>query len=298
MPEREQSREPQPALDQANATPKIVLASEALREDVAPLRPAEREGRIVVLGVAIAFALEGIALRGGLGFLGETANASSIAFAASGALIAIAALPFPYGLRAVVASALGLFLVVVGARGVGPLAGMSADGGIIRDMTRLTAMCALPAALLFRAKYRVYRPARFVLALAMVLASPFLGVEGLLLSDSSAPFVTRAGGALDIIVVLCALSGFMGGYTTGAGSVLAAVVLWVLAGDLALRDLTPLVDPDVGTLVYTTTALGALGACVLVSLGFFQILSAMLANDARRTGTPKKTDDEAEASLA
>jgi hypothetical protein len=274
----------------SNDAPKLVLASEALREDIAPLHPAERESRLIFSGIAIGLALEGIALSQGLG---PGSEAGSVAFAMAGATAAAVALPFPYVLRAGVAVLLGALMMFFGARGVGPLGGIAAEG-IVRDVTRLGTMSVLPAALLFRAKYRAYRPARFVLAGAMVLAIPFLAVETILLTDATAPFLMRAAGVVDVVMVLCGLFGFMGGYTTGAGSVWAALLLWVLTADLALRDLTNRASEP---FLYTTAAVGTLGAAVLVSVGIFQLLSAALAPDARRVSL-KTASENAHASPA
>jgi hypothetical protein len=136
-----------------------------------------------------------------------------------------------------------------------------------------------------------------VLAAAMVLSVPFLAVEAILLVDGSAPFLTRAAGLVDVVMVLCGLFGFMGGYTTGAGSVWAALLSWVLALDLGLRDLTQVDDGRTEPFLYTATAVGTLGAGLLVSVGIFQLLSAALAPDARRASL-KTAYEGAEASPA
>src|SRR5512140_191040 len=80
-----------------------ILASEALREDLAPLQPALAECRVWLVGLALALATLGAAFRFGVGVPATHAESATIAFSAAGAVVAAAALPFPYALRAAVA---------------------------------------------------------------------------------------------------------------------------------------------------------------------------------------------------
>src|SRR5690349_2779618 len=93
---------------QARQHPKLVLASEALKEDIAPLEPGRGAGRLGIGGVALALLLLGLAMRFGVGRGALPANASSVTFAAAGAALAVAALPFSYPIRAGAAAVLGL----------------------------------------------------------------------------------------------------------------------------------------------------------------------------------------------
>src|SRR5262245_30389130 len=104
--------------------PRLVLASEALREDMAPLEPDRKLGRQMVGGVAVALALLGIPLRQGVerALVGDTA--ASLTFAAAGAAAALAALPFSYPIRALAIFVLGVALMMLGADSAGPLAGL------------------------------------------------------------------------------------------------------------------------------------------------------------------------------
>lgn len=283
-------RQTAPSITEADAARRLVLASEALRDDLAPIQPSHGLGRIVLAVVGVALIVAGVAMRHGIGPFGQPPDAASVAFATGGASIALAALPFPYALRAGAALALGLGLMLAGSQGTGPLGGMAADGGLFRDFARLAALSALPGALLFRAQYRAYSRARLVLALALAATVPFLVAETDLLADGAAPTITRAGAALDILAVACSLFGFMGQDTTGASSLWAAVVLTVLSGNIALRELTPLASPDAGTLSYALTSVGTLCAATLASFGIYQLLAAALAGDARRASDKTRAE--------
>jgi hypothetical protein len=164
---------------------------------------------------------------------------------------------------------------------------MAADEGLFRNVIRLTTMSLLPAALLFRATYRAYRPARIALAGAFVLSVPFVAQQLLVALDPAAQPAVRAGAVFDVGVVLCGLFGFMGKDTTGGSSVWASLLLGVLAADVALRELSPRIDAGVGRLVYGTAAVGVLCAAIMVSFGLYQLLAAVLAGDARRESMKK-----------
>jgi hypothetical protein len=260
---------------------KLVLASEALKEDLAPLQPGRSSARWVLLATATALILLGIAIRIGLGPQTGSPDPASISFAVGGALACLALLPFPYALRAGASVFLGVLLILLGARSMGPLAGMAFEGGPWRELGRVAVMSCLPAALLFRAHYRAYRRARIVLAGALLLSAPFVVTEASLVLDGSASWLARGCAVLDVVAVLCGLFGFMGQDTTAAGSVSAALLLVVLATSLGLRDLTPLGAARVGLAVYATTAVAMLCAATVTAMGLYQLLAAGLAPDAR-----------------
>ncbi len=266
----------------AKDPPKPVLASEVLREELAPLQPARRQCRVWLVGLALSLAALSVALRLGVGMPGGGAEAATLGFSAAGALLAVALLPFPYALRAGVVLVIGVSLMVLGARGAGPLAGMSVDGGSWRVAARLLAMTALPAALLLRAHYRAYARARQILAVAMLLSVPFLASEVMLSLNASAPLILRIAATVNVAVVLCGLFGFMGESTTGASTLWALLVLAVLPVEVGLRELTHLSDGATGYLTYPATAIGMLCVALLTSLGVFQLLAAGLAPEARR----------------
>lgn len=276
----------------ATGTPKPLLASEVLRDELAPKDPARRAIRIWLLVVAAALVALGLAFRHGVGVPGERLDSATLSFSAAGALAALALLPFPYAPRAGVAALLGLALMALGFRGAGPLAGIAVDGGLLKDLGRLVTITVLPAALLFRAHYRAYRRARVMLAWALALALPFVVGEVVLAVNPAAALLPRIAAGADVAVVGCSLLGFMGEGTTGAGTVWAALVLAVLPAEIAVRQLTPLAEGDTGWLTYPATAVAVLAAALLASLGLFQLLAAGLAGDARRVSSPMRLLDE------
>ncbi len=279
-------RGPTSGVHPAVAPPKPLLASEVLREELAPLQPLNPRCRIWFAGLAVALALLAWAVRAGLGAPSLSSEDATLGFSAAGALLAIAALPFPYAARAGLVAIVGGVLVVLGLRGAGPLAGLAVDGGWLRASARLITMTLLPAALLFRAHYRAYARARHLLVAALLFSTPFLIMEASLALDSGAPMIMRIASTVSVAMVCCALFGFMGEGTTGLSGVWAGLLWLVLAGDIALRQMTVLADAQTGYLTYPTTAVGVLAAGVLTSLGIFQLAAASLAPEARRLSLP------------
>ncbi len=279
-------RGPTSGVHRAIVTPKPLLASEVLREELAPYQPARRAGRLWLTGVCISLVLLGVALRLGLGVPGARSDGATIAFSVAGAAAAVAILPFPYALRAGVAWLLAAALVLLGLSASGPLAGLAVAKSRLDDLARLLVLATLPAALLFRARYRAYRPARWVLALTLGLSLPFLALEAGIVLEPGASVLTRLAAGLSIAAVLSGLFGFMGAGTTGGGSVWAALVLTVLTVEVGVRELT---SPLRGApLAHGVTAIGLCCAAILATLGGFQLLAAGLARDARRLSSPRE----------
>jgi hypothetical protein len=270
-----------------------LLASEALREELAPLEPGHRACRVWLVGVALALVALGVAMRLGVGVPATHVESATIAFTAAGALIAAAVLPFPYALRASVAIIAGITLMVLGLRGSGPLAGLTVDGTALGSVPRLLTLTLLPAALLFRSRYRVYKRGLVLLALALILALPFVGLEVRLAVDTAAPWVARAGAGASIAFIACSMFGFSGQHTTGWSAFWAVLVLGGVAGELALRQLT-LADAGSGTLTYPATAVGLVLAAILASLGCFQLLASIWGPDARRRSLSQAKPDKEE----
>ncbi len=281
----------------ATGTPKPLLASEVLRDELAPVEPGRRGMRIWLLVVAALLVALGLAFRLGVGVPSERLDASTLSFSGAGALVALAVLPFPYAPRAIVAFLLGAALMALGFRSSGPLAGIAVDGGLPRDLARLVTMTVLPAALLFRAHYRAYRRARAILAAALTISLPFFVLQVLLAVDPTAALLTRVAAGADVAVVGFSLFGFMGDGTTGAATVWASLVLAVLPVEIGLRQLTPLAEGGTGWLTYPATAVAILTAALLTSLGLFQLLAAALAGDARRASSPMRLVDEDDSDL-
>jgi hypothetical protein len=268
----------EPVPDPANRTiaRKPVLASEALMEDLAPVEPARRGARAWCLGVGAASLLFGALPLVGLLPGGKQA---ALPWLVTGAIALVAGVTLvTYRQRAVAMVVLGLLSGVVALQGAGGLL-MEAGGGPPWGLARLVAAVALPAALLFRARYRAYRGARIFLGTALALCVPFavhvvLGLFG--------PTGVAMVGSVAVLAVLAgSLTGFMGSETTGAGAYVAPATVVVLALDLALEGLG--FRSDQWALLGIATGAVAFGlASALASLGLFQILAWRFAADARR----------------
>jgi hypothetical protein len=226
----------------------------------------------------------------GVGPLDEAGDAAHIGFAAAGAVAATALLPFPYAARASVVALLGAVLAILGLRGSGPLAGLAADGGELRDAMRLVALSALPAVLFFRSQYQTYARARGLVVLGLLLATPFAGLEVHLALDATAPTVARVAAWCSLGAVLTGLTG-LGSKASVATAACGWLVLGMLPAELALRELTPLAGDDVGKLAYVITAAGVTFAGILASLGLCQLLAALLGQHARKTARVSRADE-------
>lgn len=274
------------------SAPRLVLASEALRDDVAPREPGAEAARFIVGGIAFSFALLGLAMRLGADAT-RTGSGSSVAFAAAGAAAGLAALPFPYSVRAIAVAMLGGFLMLLGIEGTGPLAGLALGGSQGSNVARMLALGVLPGALLFRARYRAYPRARWVLGVGLIAALPFAASRALMLADPAVPLFERAAAALAVGVILAGLFGFMGEDTTGGGSVWAGLVLFVLPGEVALGQLDRAhhLPGGLGWLTHGGAAVGTAGAATLLAIGGYQALAAWLGADARRAASGEGTAD-------
>lgn len=262
---------PDPAVARAVAQ-RPLLASEALMEDLAPVEPARRGALIWCAGVGAASLVFGALPLAGL-LPGGTQAA--LPWFVTGVIALVASItPVTYRLRAVAMVVLGLLSGVVALQGAGG-ALMRADGGAQWGLARLFGAVALPAALLFRARYRAYAGARIFLGAALAMSLPFtvhtvLGLFG-------AGGLAQAGGVAVLFVLAGSLAGFMGSETTGAGTYLAPATVVALTLELAVRGIGrgPLLGVCTGAVAFG-------GAVALASLGVFQILAWRFAADARR----------------
>lgn len=253
---------------------RLVLASEALKEDLAPSRPGAHVGRILIGALSVSLALLGISLRTGTG-PGSGVDPASLAFTAAAATAAVAALPFTYEVRAGAVAMLGLGLMVLGSLGLGPAA--SASEGGLHSAARFAGVGVLPAALLFRARYRAYPKARVVLAMALLIALPFVVTRGLAATDPALASLERASALGTAACALASLFGFMGYYTTGGSAVWAAVLLCVGSADVAMQDIMK----NYPWLPAIAGAVGTACAATLMTLGVYHLLSRCLSADAR-----------------
>jgi hypothetical protein len=272
---------PRPRLSRAPRKGPL-LASEVLRDDAAPLEPGRRSIRVWLTLIAAAVALLGWAFSRGAGVPGIEAESAALSLSAAGTLVAIAVLPFPYGIRASLGLLIALTTMVLGLRGAGPLAGLAVDDGLLRDALRLLAVTALSAALMFRSTYSEYGRSKVLLLSAFGLALPFLGAEVLLVVDTSVNLLSKAWAGLNTLLILATLLGLMNAASGVGANAMAGLLHLLIPGEIALRAWSPLAGQEAGHLTYPLTAGAFSLATLLGSLCLFQLLSWVLAPDARR----------------
>ncbi|KYF69244.1 hypothetical protein [Sorangium cellulosum] len=261
---------------------KPLLASEALMEDLAPMRPAQDAARTWCAAVGVGFLL-----LGGLSLAGlrpEGVVAGPPAFVLGIVALFTALTSVSYRQRAVAMVVLGAIATVIGLQSSGTAFGWGA--------ARAGAAIALPAALVFRSRYRAYSGARWLLVAAFLVALPSFGqaVAQLALVD---PHLGQLGAVMVILAVLSSLTGFMGSETTGAGTFLAVAVVLAFTADLVVDRLAQLGAFSPGELVGVLSAgVAFAGTSALTSLGLFQILAWRLAADARRIDLHSRPSDK------
>jgi len=258
-----------------------LLASEVLRDDAAPLQPGRTAARLWLSASAVVLAGLGWAFQRGAGVPGLGSESALLSFVAAGALSAIALLPFPYAVRALLSVVVASVMLVLGLRGAGPVAGLAVDGGIGRDIARLLAVVALATALMFRARYAEFTRSRALLLAAFAVAVPFIIAEATLVGDVSAALSLRAWATLNVLVVIACLLGLMPAAAGIGADALAGLVLVLIPAEIALLAWNPLSGPETGSFTYPLTAAAFVALCLPASLGLFQLLSWALAPEAR-----------------
>ncbi len=261
-------------------TPPPILASEVLREDLAPTEPGRRASRLWDAVVAVLFLAVGICLRFDLGVADLAPQAGAICLAAAAAIGATALVPFPYVWRAAVGGLVGAVVVVAGLFGGGPLAllGDAASATWLESFRVITCV-ALPAALLFRSHYRAYERGRVLLATSFVLALPFLVEEAFLATQGVA--IARVGAALALTGTLSALIAFMPAPTTSVTAWCAQTLTFLVALELGLRQFHAPLPAGSGPLAYALTGVAFFASVVPIALGLFQMLSFVYSREAR-----------------
>ncbi|WP_437331302.1 hypothetical protein [Sorangium sp. So ce394] len=261
---------------------KPLLASEALMEDLAPMRPAQDAARVWCAVVGVGFLLFGGLSVAGLRPDGVVAGPP--AFVLGIVTLFTALTSVSYRQRALAMVVLGTIATVIGLQSSGPAVGWGA--------ARAVAAIALPAALVFRSRYRAYAGARWLLVAAFLVALPAFGhaAAQLTLLD---PHLAQLGALMVILAVLSSLTGFMGAETTGAGSSLAVAVVLAFTADLVvgrLAQLSAFTPRDLVSVLSAGLAFAATSA--ITSLGLFQILAWRLAADARRIDLHRPENDK------
>lgn len=270
----------------SESPPRPLLASEALIEDLAPRQPARRLARLLCLSLGLVFVAAG-----GLLELGPRAALSerTVPAVLLGGLAMVAGVtPVSYRQRALALVTLAYVAGMLGLRNLGPAAGI-APSGQLWGFFQLLASTVLPAALLFRARYRAYRRARWILGIAFVLSAPFLahGAASLLVDELHA---SHLGTVAALVATLAGLAGFMGAETTGAGSYVAVGIVASSALSLGAQLLK---RPGFAVFDAAVVLVAFLAVVTMATVGLFQLLAARFAQDARRIdlrqAAPKST---------
>lgn len=301
-----------------------MLASEALIEDLAPVEPLGQNARTLSVVAGVVFVLLGAVPVIGVEIGGRAAVFPSLV---AGAVTLFAAFAqVTYRKRAVAMVALGAIVAALGIAGMGPARG-TAEGGAIWSAARTIAAAALPATLLFRARYRAFEGARLLLGLGFLAALPYAVHAVLLVIDPATPFgFAQIGALLALTFLVAGLPGFMGSETTAAGSFVAPAMIVAFALQAGLQRLGALVpgsladilgvaqaatveavqsateEPEVLRSAPTValpasalwdsamTAVGFAGSALLSAVGLFQILAWKFAPVARKIDVRKPTE--------
>ncbi len=245
--------------------PRPLLASEALKDDVAPVEPLRRSAALGALAGGAVFVALGFVP--GSNSFGKpwTELVIGLVFAALGLA------PLSYATRALGLLTAGLLLGLAGVGGVGPASVVqTAVGGW--GVFSLLATVVLPAALLFRSHYRAYRGARLIVAAAIVLCAPFAVFSGIGLHGATR-FIELSSllalGALGL-----GLLGFMGSQAPLAGSALSATVITAFTSQIpayaAYR--RPPTSPFEWLSTFSSSMAFGVG-CGVAAIGGFQLLA-------------------------
>ncbi len=253
---------------------KPLLASDALREELAPIEPAKTSARFwaVFLGAMLA----------GLSALGAhdvwTAWVPELTVGAV-ALLA-GALPVPYALRATALLFAATAAAILGVSGFGPLAGIAQPLGEW-GLLHFLAGAGLPAALMFRARYRAFAGARSILIVALLLAVPLAAWCALRIVGG--PLALQITSGVAVFALALGTVGFMGPETTVAGEWIGAAVIAAVSAQLSAELLAvhgPLVA-DARLWGPAATAFAFVACAILGSIGMFQLLARRHWADAR-----------------
>ncbi|GAC1574792.1 MAG: hypothetical protein NVS3B20_06410 [Polyangiales bacterium] len=216
------------ALNAAHTTPRPapVLASECLRDDIAPLEPFARRTAYAQVGLGAA-----LVILGGFMIAASLFVEAIIAIAAGSISVIAVTTRRPYVVRAWIALTSVLVMGGLGVVSVGPAAHLS--GHPFLAAIRFIAPVILAAALLLRSSYRASRTTRVGIAVGVVLfviASLYVGGEPIWNAGSS--FRAQLVASVMVLLAVFSLLGFMGQETTGLCTVWGIAVM--LIGGLAL----------------------------------------------------------------
>ncbi|MEZ4313796.1 MAG: hypothetical protein R3F14_37725 [Polyangiaceae bacterium] len=294
-----------------------MLASQALIEDLAPVEPLGQQARVLCVVAGLLFAGLGALPYLGAPLRGPPALVPSLVVGAVTLFAAIARVT--YRQRAVAMVALGAIVACLGIAGTGPAQGI-AEGGAVWSLARFVSSVTLPAAILFRARYRAFDGARLLLGLAFLTALPY-AVHAIGLVIDPTPFgIAQIGAILALLFLASGLPGFMGSETTAAGTYVAPTMIAAFSLQAGLQRLGALVPGSLADLLGVVqtaaeegepvpvtqamalsaatlrdagvTAIAFAASALLSALGLFQILAWRFAPAARRIDVRRTPDDD------
>lgn len=280
-----------PSWPQRKRRARPVLASEALRDDVAPVEPGRVAARWFCGGYALLLAAFGVeSLRHEPDRWLRWAPPLALAILA----VLAAALPVRYVERARAMAVLGALTAFVGIGGGGLELRRGGEGDLAHGALRLLAGSWLPATLLFRAHYRAFAGARWLLAAGLLGALPAAGL------DVAAIVRAQGVGPRELVamalpvVVLASSVGFMGAQTTAAGNALAPAVVAALAAEVFVSAAHAWTLRGVFHAALPAVAFAA--AAGTLAVGLSQILAHRFSDEARkldvRQSLAEDEDDE------
>jgi hypothetical protein len=295
LPNAADSYPPPPSSRPGSTIKPPILASDILRDEVAPVAPAQK--LIVLWSILFSLAFAAAAIFSWVGLTPDTLLVGSAITSVAAALAAL--LPAPYVLRAFLAATAGMIPLALGVCGSGPLAAMHARGNLV-DMATLVALTFLPGVLLFRSRYRAFLIARILLGVALVLSLPAEIGFAMAALDEATPLLTRIADGVVFVGVLGAGFGFMGAETTGFGAFWGALIVTTYAAGIAARGLPALGDPPSTWVTEKHLGFFAAGfgewlAATLAAHAIFQLFAAFLAKQARKVDVHRIVGPSAES---
>jgi hypothetical protein len=270
------------------APSKPLLASEALMEDLAPVEPARRDARTWCAAFGACLLLVGTlpllqVLPGGL--------REALPWLVNGAIAIVASFTrVTYRQRAVAMVVLGFLSGLAAVRLADGLL-LNAAGGAPWGLSRFLAAIGIPAALLFRARYRAYAGARVFLATALAMSVPFVAHTVLRLMHGGVSALVSVTSVAALLVIVASFTGFMGSETTGAGAYVGPGTILVIAAELAARGIARQGTGQAALIASFSGAFAFGVAACLAALGIFQILAWRFAADARRIDLHRKPSE-------
>ena len=212
--------------------PRPVLASECLRDDIAPIEPHARRTNVWLASLGGALVLVTIAMLAKL--VPSRSMVQTMVPALAGIAIALPTLArAPYTARGGIALGAALSLLVVGLAGIGPGVRGAMHPSI--DAVRVFGPALLSASLFLRASYRASRTTRVGIATGVVLfvmAGAWAG--GVAVWSSDVSIWARLGAGSMLLLSALSFLGFMSEETTGACEVWGVLALVFGAAALSL----------------------------------------------------------------